>query len=154
MRSISTLIITTLALLFASNAVAEGTQENITKIKDVIQSAYVEGVQNEGNLEKIDRGFHPDFAMLGIGDNGSMWKFSIEEWKKRIVKSVSDGKLPRPADDKVSVKFLSVDVTGNAAVAKLEYYVGTKLEYIDYISLYKFDGDWKLVSKIFHKTES
>jgi hypothetical protein len=44
-----------------------------------------------------------------------------------------------------------VDVTGDAAVAKFEFYVGIKLAYVDYQFLYKFADGWKIVSKIFHK---
>ena len=61
--------------------------------------------------------------------------------------------MPRPEEKKISIQFLSVDVTGTAAVAKFEFYVGDELKYIDYLSLYKFDDKWKLVSKIFFKFE-
>ncbi len=44
-----------------------------------------------------------------------------------------------------------IDVTGTAAVAKLEFYVGKTLKYIDYMSLYKFGDEWKIVNKIFYK---
>jgi protease I len=59
--------------------------------------------------------------------------------------------MPRKADARISVKFLNVDVTGNAASAKFEFYVGSKLTFIDYMSLYKYDGTWKIVSKIYYR---
>jgi len=121
-------------------------------IKKVIQSAYVEGLQNEGNLEKIDKGFHPGFNLIGIGQGAQSWKLPIYNWKESTKKKLSEGKLPKKDKDKmVTVKFLSVDVTGTAAVAKLEFYIGKKLTYVDYLSLYKFENDWKIVSKIFYK---
>ena len=121
-------------------------------IKKVIQSAYVEGLQNEGDLDKIDKGFHPGFNLLGISRGNEIWKLPIYTWKESTKKKLKEGKLPKKDKDKmVNVKFLSVDVTGTAAVVKLEFYVGEKLTYVDYLSLYKFEDGWKIVSKIFYK---
>jgi len=128
-----------------------GQEKEVAAIKEVIQSAYVEGIQNEGNLDKIDAGIHPDFNLLGIGEDGAIWKLPIAEWKEKVIERKEKGQLPRSKDSAVSIKFLSVDVTGTAAVAKFEFYVGKELKYMDYISLYKFDDGWKLVSKIFYK---
>lgn len=139
-------------LFFFGNIQAQDNSEDVEQIKKVIQSAYVDGLQNEGDMEKIDKGFHPDFNLLGIGKEGSIWKLPIAEWKERVAKKVEEGKLPKKdGDDLVTIKFLNVDVTGTAAVAKFEFYIGEKLAYIDYISLYKFEKDWKLVSKIYYR---
>ncbi len=120
-------------------------------IKNVIQTAYVDGLQNEGNAEKIDFGFHKDFRLQGVGKNGKMWVMSIEDWKQSALKSKKEGKLPRKKSDLYSVKFLDIDIEGNAAVAKLECYSGNVKTYIDYISLYKFNDGWKMVNKIYYK---
>jgi hypothetical protein len=141
-------------MLFLATVVlnAQNNEEEKEAIKKVIQTAYVEGLQNEGDADKIDLGFHPDFNLLGIGKDNAMWKLPIADWKAKAVKKREEGKLPSD-DKKVSVKFQSIDVTGTAAVAKIEFYVGEKLTYIDYISLYKFDDGWKMVNKIFYKLE-
>ena len=120
-------------------------------IKKVIQTAYVEGLQNEGDLDKIDSGIHPDFRLIGIGKENSMWNLPIDKWKEKTKKKKADGKLPKTGDKKVSVKFASIDVTGTAAVAKIKFFVGKKLTYVDYISLYKFPNGWKMVNKIYYK---
>ncbi len=126
-------------------------QADIDAVKKVIQSAYVEGLQNEGNFEKIDNGFHPAFELLGIGKGDDMWEYHIYSWKESVKRDIAEGKKPKKDEEKVSIKFLSVDVTGTAAVAKIEFYVGEKLTYVDYLSLYKFESGWKIVSKIFYK---
>ena len=120
-------------------------------IKNVIQTAYVEGLQNEGDQKKIESGFHPDFSLLIIGEGDEMRQYPISEWKSRQVNRRNAGELPLSKDKKVSVKFLNVDVSGSAAVVKLEFYIGDKLSYIDYISLYKFESGWRIVSKIFEE---
>lgn len=50
-----------------------------------------------------------------------------------------------------SIKFKSIDATGTSAMAKIEFYIGNKLTYVDYISVYKFKDGWKIVDKIFYK---
>jgi hypothetical protein len=126
-------------------------EAEIAQIKAVIQSAYVEGLQNEGDFTKIDRGFHPAFELLIPDDNGGLKKYSLTEWKEKIKANLATGKMPKKGDDLVSVKFLFVDVTGNTAVAKFEFYIGTKLTFVDYQFLYKYKDGWKIVSKIYHK---
>ncbi len=120
-------------------------------IKKTIQTAYVEGLQNEGDFSKIDQGMHPGFELLIPGNGSEMQKYSLPAWKEAVKSSKDAGKLPRKEDDRVSIKFLMVDVTGKAAVAKFEFYVGTKLAYLDYQFLYKFGDGWKIVSKIYHQ---
>ena len=130
---------------------AQETDTDKEAIKKVIQTAYVEGLQNEGDLDKIDSGIHPGFNLLGIGEGETMWSLSIADWKKKTEAKKEKGDLPRKEDDQISIKFLSVDVTGTAAVAKIEFYVAEKLVYVDYISLYKFPEGWKMVNKIYYK---
>lgn len=129
--------------------------QDITKdkeaIKKAIQTAYVEGLQNEGDMDKIDSGIHPDFNLIGIGEENKMWSLPIDKWKEKTAKKKEEGKFPRTGDKKISVTFESVDITGNAAVAKIKFFVGKKLTYVDYISLYKFPNGWKMVNKIYYK---
>ena len=80
-----------------------------------------------------------------------MWKYSITDWKANTIKKLKEGELPRTGDDMVSVKFITIDITGTAAMTKIEFYVGEKLTYVDYISLYKFENGWKMVNKIYYK---
>ena len=145
------MLITLLASTMALSA--QEMEKDKEAIKNVIQTAYVEGLQNEGDVKKIDSGIHPDFVLLGIDKGNDMWKYTITDWKANVVKKLKDGKLPRTGNDLVSVKFKSVDVTGNAGMAKIEFYIGETLTYVDYISLYKFEDGWKMVNKIFYKIQ-
>ena len=133
------------------NASSQNMEKEKDAIKKVIQTAYVEGLQNEGDAKKIDSGFHPHFHLLGIAEGEGMWHMNITDWKEKQVNKRKQGELPLAGDKKVSIKFKSIDITGTAAVAKIEFYIGTKPTYIDYISLYKFEGGWKMVNKIFYK---
>jgi hypothetical protein len=140
-----------LALLLSASMVVFAQDSEEEAIKKVIQTAYVEGLQNEGDLSKIDAGIHPGFHLIGIGEGEEMWVLPIDEWKKRTEKKKEEGKFPRQGDDKVTVKFVNIDITGTAAVAKIEFYVGEVKMFVDYIGLYKFDSGWKMVNKIFYR---
>jgi len=145
-----TVLLSLFCLIFVSG-IAQDIEKEIEAIKTVIQTSYVEGIQNEGDIVKIDAGIHPDFKLLGIDKEDGIWQLPISEWKDKVIERKKNGKLPRTGEDVISIKFLDVDVTGTAAVAKFEFYVGKEKKYIDYISLYKFDQGWMLVSKIFYK---
>ncbi len=140
-----------LFLSFGASAQTVTVEEEQEAIKKVVQSAYVDGLQNEGDAAKIDAGFHPGFNLLGIGKGDQIWKLPIYTWKENALNDVKSGKKPRTGDEMINVKFLTVDVTGTAAVVKLEFYVGDTKKYVDYLSLYKFESGWKIVSKIFYK---
>lgn len=117
-------------------------------IKKVIQEAYVDGIQNRGDIETIRNGFDPGFELLGVREN-KLTKLPIGEWIANIEKSKQAN--PNPPEHLTSVKFLDVDVTGISAVAKIELHRQGKLIFTDYLSLYKFDEGWKIVSKIYHR---
>ncbi|NQV01120.1 MAG: nuclear transport factor 2 family protein [Bacteroidia bacterium] len=120
-------------------------------IQHVIQSAYVDGLLNNGDVEAVQKGFHPGFQLIGIGRGENLWNYPIYNWIADVKLGKAEDKFPRKEEEKVTVKFPIIDVTGTAAVAKLEFYVGKTLTYIDYMSLYKFGDDWKIVNKIFYK---
>jgi hypothetical protein len=151
MRKVLAFIVVFAACLPALAQQQAGSEGEIALIKKTIQTAYVEGLQNEGDTTKINSGFHPGFELLIPGKNGELEKYSITAWKEKIKANLASGKLPRKDGDKVSVKFLNVDVTGDAAMAKFEFYVGEKLTFVDYQFLYKFKDGWKIVSKIYYK---
>lgn len=138
-------------MLLSGISFSQSLSSEQNKVKDVVQSAYIEGLQNEGDASKIEAGFHPDFYLLGIDKGDNMWRYAIKDWKEKQVQKRKNGELPLSGDKKVSAKYKSIDITGNAAVVKLAYYVNTKHIYTDYLSLYKFESGWKIVSKIFHK---
>ncbi|MBD99650.1 MAG: hypothetical protein CMO34_07380 [Verrucomicrobia bacterium] len=42
-----------------------------------------------------------------------------------------------------------IDITGDVAVARINYFEGESRTYVDYISLYRYGSSWKIVSKIY-----
>jgi hypothetical protein len=126
-------------------AKAQGTEEE--SIKQVIMSAYVEGIQNGGSVDDIRKGIHPTFTMLRLADN-EVKPYPIEEWITAIEKRKKESAPPAP---RAEAKFLTTDITGNAAVVKLELYREGKKTFTDYLVLYKFTEGWRIVSKTFFR---
>ncbi|MCG8411883.1 MAG: nuclear transport factor 2 family protein [Bacteroidales bacterium] len=119
-------------------------------IKQIIQSAYVDGIQNNGNLEDFEEGFHSGFNFLEVHSD-MLIKNSIYNW----IKSIKDRKLKTPesfvGDKRVTCKYLLIDITGNSAMAKIQLFRDQKLLFTDYLQLYKFEEVWKIVSKIYYR---
>lgn len=147
------LLLTLIMLALTATAVAmqSDTAAEAARIRQTILTSYVEGLQNEGDTVKINAGFHPGFEMLMLMKDGTLKKYPLTEWKARLKADLAEGRLPRKGDNLVSVRFIQVDVTINAATAKFGFYVGDKLTFIDYMSLYKFGDTWKIVSKTYQK---
>lgn len=130
-------------------------QENEDKeaIKKVIQTAYVDGLQNKGPVAEIEKGFHPGFNLLGLR-NDDLTKWPIYSWVKYHENELKENPAPPKDDEIVTCKFPVIDITGTAAIAKIELYKGGKKIFTDYLSLYKFEDGWRIVSKIYFRYES
>jgi hypothetical protein len=85
--------------------------------------------------------FHPESKLFWVRDGQLMQRTSAD---------YIAGAPGKPAADEAQRKrrIVSVDVTGNAASAKIELdYPSAKLT--DYMSLLKIGGQWKIANKIF-----
>ena len=91
----------------------------------------------------VRKGFHPDFVMKVYADD-QMIHASLDMWLGRM--KLDGVKNPK----KIEHEFGSIDVTGNAATAKMEIFIDSKHVYTDYFLLYKFEDGWKIVGKIFY----
>lgn len=139
---------TILALLAFTATTICIAQSDADQVKQVVTSAYIEGIQNNGPIEDIKNGFHPSFNMLRLMDN-DIKPVPIGEWIAAIKKRRQEN--PAPPANRTEGKFLAVDVVGNAATVKLELHRGGKLIFTDFLSLYKFNEGWKIVSKTFYR---
>jgi hypothetical protein len=94
-----------------------------------------------GNGEFFKKAFHPEAKLFWIREGQFAQRTSAE-----YIAGASGKPAPDEAERKRSIE--SVDVTGNAAIAKivLDYPSG---RFTDYMSLLKVDGQWKIVNKTF-----
>ena len=132
-------------LAHAVTSAAAGADE-AAGVKAVVQSAYVEGVHVQLDPTRMRKGFHPDFRMLVLKD-GKMTAVPLEEWISRMEARARDNpNAPKPA---IKAEYPIVNVTGDAAVVRVELFRDGKHTFTDYLSLYKFADGWLIVGKIF-----
>jgi hypothetical protein len=115
-------MITIFFLAFATISFAQTDDE---AVRQVVTSAYVQGIHNGGAVDDIRKGFHPSFAMLRLMNN-EVKPLPIEEWITNIEKSRKEN---GPPANKTEGKFISVDVTGTAAIVELELFRENKKDF-------------------------
>lgn len=95
-----------------------------------------------GEGQHFAKVFHPASSLFAVRD-GKFLEIPSADYIGR-----ASGK-PAADEPKRSRKIESVDITGNAAMAKvtLDY---PAVKFTDYLSLLKVDGEWKIVNKIFY----
>ena len=106
---------------------------------------YIDGVAN-GDAVKLEQAFHQDARMYGAVD-GQRYDIPISEMIKMIEAQ------PANADGTFSASVRSVEEEGDAATVTLEEqgFWGV-LSFVDYFSLARIDGSWKIVNKTFAQT--
>ncbi len=128
--------------LAGSTASAQAPSADEQAIRTAIEQHYF-AAHATGNGAHLQGWFIPEGRMMFVTDSGL-----------RVVPSETyiAGFRGTPAPDEAQRRrrVVMVDVTGSAAVAKVELdYPNAR--FIDYFQLLKVDGEWKLVSKIFHR---
>ncbi|MET0553096.1 MAG: nuclear transport factor 2 family protein [Vicinamibacteria bacterium] len=95
-----------------------------------------------GNGDFWRQAFHPGARIEGMRD-GKLVSRTVEEF--------AGGASGKPADDEAqrTRRIVSVDVTDDAAFAKIELDY-PRVKFTDYFTLLKIDGEWKIMSKVYH----
>lgn len=127
-----------LFLLSASFSTAIAQQSDYELVVQTL-NYYLEGGTNN-DFETLKKAFHETATMRYIRD-GYQDVNAIEFFKK--------GMKPGPKQNR-ETRIASINIAGEAASARLEIEYPT-FTFIDYMSLLKIDGEWKIVSKIFHR---
>jgi hypothetical protein len=98
-----------------------------------------------GDPEQLKQAFHPGATMF-FARNDSLIAVPIPEYIARVAASRAKGD---PAPQRTE-RIAQVDISGTSAVARLELeYPQQKIT--DYMSLVKYGGEWRIVSKIFSR---
>lgn len=135
-----------IALVFSA-FFAKAQSEEVS-VKQVVTTAYIQGIHNGGPIDDIRTGFHPSFVMLRLTNN-EVSPLPIEDW----IKNIEKGRKENPNTNQAPAvgKFIDVTVTGNAANVVLELYRADKKIFTDNLLLYKFQEGWRIVSKTFYR---
>lgn len=125
------------SLFFANEATAQDKETESAKIP---LDNYLKG-QTTGNAEFIRKAFYTDARIMSFRD-GKLANLGVEDFAARFNgKSAND-----EAERKRSIE--SIEVSGTAAIAKIVLDYPT-IKFVDYMTLLKIDGEWKIVNKSF-----
>lgn len=98
-----------------------------------------------GDPQQLEKAFHPGATMF-FSRNDSLIAVPIPQYIARAAEARAKG-TPMP---KRGERIASVDITGTSAVARIELdYPEQRLT--DYMSLVKYNGEWRIVNKIFSR---
>jgi hypothetical protein len=140
MKKIALLLVVVMAAAAAAWRPATSAQDkDEAGVRRAIDS-YFQG-HATGNGEHHKKAFHPEAKLFWIREG---------QFTQRTSAEYIAGASGKPAADEAQRKrsIEMIDITGNAAVAKvvLDY---PSAKFTDYMSLLKIDGEWKIVNKTF-----
>ncbi len=138
--------------LLVAGSLAVGVEKSASdiaadEIRDHVIRSYVHGAFNEQNTEAMRDGFHPVFKIHGVS-KGALSEYPIETW----IGAIETGKSkPDYTRESWTHRFPILDVTGDAAIVKVELLHDGKHIYTDYLSLLKLEEGWKITDKVYHR---
>lgn len=126
------------SLFFGYKTMADAKEKELAKVP---LENYLKA-QSTGNGEFIRQAFFKDARIMAYRDN-KMLNLSVEEFASRFNGKSADDEAKRTRTIE------SLEISGNAGIAKIVLDYPT-VKFVDYMSLLKIDGEWKIVNKSFY----
>lgn len=128
-------------LCFASISFAQTAEKDAVKVP---LENYIKA-HATGDAEFARKAFHTEGDMTFIREG----KFTSETFDTFIKRAFTGKPAADEEKRKDGRRIEAIDINGNAAVAKivLDY---PSVKFIDYMTLLKIDGEWKIVNKSFY----
>ena len=115
----------------------------IDEIEKVIKTYF--DLLYKGDKELIETVFLPEANVSSLY-NDKIVKIDLNGFRKRIAERKSPESIGEMRDDKIIMIDISSPTTAMVKVKCNILYNN----YIDYLSLFKVSGKWKIISKVFH----
>ena len=116
---------------------------SIVEIEKVIRTYF--DLLYKGNKDLIETVFLPEANVYSLS-NGKIVKIDMDGFRKRIAERQSPESIGETRDDKIILIDISSPTT---AIVKVKCNI-LHNNYIDYLSLFKISGKWRIISKVFH----
>ena len=146
MRSRSTTLFFLSLLAFTSTVAIEPVASQDPGEEAAVREAlgfYLQG-HATGDREIMARAFHPEAHLTFVEPGGALRTISLEQFLSGF-----SGR-PAPDEDQRIRTIEWVEVAGTTAVGKIILDYPT-IYFVDYMSLHKVDGEWKIVHKSYHR---
>lgn len=131
--------IITLVLCVSLSTITFAQDSDYAEVEQTV-SYYLDGGTNN-DFETLKKAFHPDASMKSIRGENYTEVNALEFFEKAIKTG--------PKQNRTSI-VEQINIAGNTANARLRIDY-PNFYFIDYMNLLKIDGEWKIVSKIFHR---
>ena len=138
----------TLLFVFALNSDAQ--KDNTSELLTIRALDYVAGYYSS-DIKRMDRAIHPDLAKRAIGRHPKTGRNIIRHISKSTLLEIADGirektisKATQDKLDNIEVSILAVD--GDIASMKV-----VSADFIDYLHLGKWNGDWQIINIFWRK---
>ena len=116
---------------------------SIVEIEKVIRTYF--DLLYKGDKDLIETVFLPEANVYSLS-NGKIVKIDMDGFRKRIAERQSPESIGETRDDKIILIDISSPTT---AIVKVKCNI-LHNNYIDYLSLFKISGKWRIISKVFH----
>ena len=117
--------------------------ESIAEIEKLITTYF--DLLYKGDKDLIETVFLPEANVSSLS-NGKIVQIDMDGFRKRIAERKSPESIGEMRDDKI----ISIDISSpTSAMAKVKCNILYN-NYIDYLSLFKVSGKWRIISKVFH----
>ena len=115
-------------------------------VTEVLET-YFDGLYH-ADIERLGIAFHPK-AIYATADETPLLYRTMDEYFPLVAKRVSPASRDEPRRDVIE----SIEFGGeNTAFARVGCSIGTK-DFIDFLTLVRTDGAWRIMAKIFQITE-
>ena len=112
-----------------------------------VVATYFDGLYH-ADIELLGRVFHPK-AIYATADETPLLYRTMDDYFPVVAQRVSPASRDEPRRDVIE----AIQFAGqNTAFARLRCSIGTK-DFIDFLTIVRTDGEWKIMAKIFHMTE-
>ncbi len=127
-----------ITVAFAAASFAQPSEKEAVRVP---LENYIKGHET-GDAEYMKKAFHTEGNLIFVRDG----KYTTRSFAEYIA-----GMSGKPAADESKRKraIESIDVAGNAAIARIVLDYPT-VKFIDYMTLLKINGEWKIVNKSFY----
>ena len=117
-----------------------------TAVTGVLET-YFDGLYH-ADVVRLGNAFHPK-AIYATADESPLLYRTMDEYFRVVAKRVSPASREEPRRDVID----AIEFAGeNTAFARVRCSIGTK-DFIDFLTLVRTDGTWRIMAKIFQITE-
>ncbi|MBB6520212.1 nuclear transport factor 2 family protein [Pseudoteredinibacter isoporae] len=136
--------------VLAADKSSNGSSEDVAAIQHLLNESYLKGFYHELDADKVKAGFHPQMQLAAMYEGQAIY-VPLAEWMQYEAVGAEKSSLSKEQENKInaSLHIDRVEIIGSTANVKARILLSGKLLYTNFYGLYKSDGKWAIVTKLF-----